>query len=523
MEVTNNTRANYEALLNALKSVSGEDLASENVKDVSVVSNEQGLTITFNTTVDGKEMPIVLEMTPELDAPEGIADESVLGALLEELDGLELAAMTPEESASFAQELLSRVAEKIEEKGLQTSKIQSPDGKSAAATIFNLLEILSLIVEAGQEIKKSAAQMKAADNELQAQSYERQATKTMAMAEVAKQQGTKYMLISLSMMVASAAASIGVGVASAAKGVLAETKAAGVAADMSKNASNSNVNGVGITTSAGKAAAGKLPEGVTVDTIKSAFTNDRAVIDARGKLENTNTQLANAESLVATKQGALDTALEQHPPVEGQPEHEAVVAARAELAQAQEGLQTAKTNFAEAKAEFRDAVLNVKEKFDSEYVNSPKADQKAKYNEMVVANEIAFKTLKTETVGQGANQQNVMSALDIGKIANGCDKAFRVAKQGENHWVMAAIGTGAQFVGQLGQTLNQHWQAEVNYQAQAGQADAQIEQADATRKQKAYDEDKELASSGQDIIDSARQTMQKTYESSHQTTREIFG
>ena len=92
----------------------------------------------------------------------------------------------------------------------------------------------------------------------------------------------------------------------------------------------------------------------------------------------------------------------------------------------------------------------------------------------------------------------------------------------ESHWKLQAASQFGQFLGQTGTILSQHWQSKVNYQAQSDAAKAQQLQAESTRKQNDYDEDKSLEDSGQQIINAAQQTMSKVYEGEHETNRQIF-
>ena len=149
---------------------------------------------------------------------------------------------------------------------------------------------------------------------------------------------------------------------------------------------------------------------------------------------------------------------------------------------------------------------------------------------MVVANEFAMKTLKgtevavTEDDGiRVQHQEKILNSSDCGKIVASADKAHRANLKDENHFILTALASGGTFVGQLAQTLNQGWQSEVSYQAQLDGADAQREQAEASREQKDYDETKGLEDSAQEMINAALQTIQKSYESQHEATKEIFG
>lgn len=527
MQVTNNTQANMDALIAAFKDIDASKLSAAGVKDVSVVSNDKGFEISFNTTVDGKEMPVRLSLAPELETPDGVADEVALGTLVERLETLDISEMAGDEAAEFMNEVLARVAERIQETGLASTQVPSSNGR-LNTTLFNLLEIMSLICQVGQEIKSASKSIKAADNEMQAQAYERQAEKTMAMAEAAKELSNKYMIVSVVMLTVSAAVSVGAGLAISTKGAHAETKASGVAKDMSNAVMNDTkpVNMNQLTTSQG-VRAGKQVGAQRVDAIKAEFQNDPAIVEARA-------EYAAAVNDVAAKQQTLEgrtQALEnfksgaQNPPTKMESEMIADAQNRVDTAAAK--LAEAKARVPDAKAKFQQAVMDVKGKYDSLYVNAPKADAKQLKAEMTVANEFAMKTLKgTEvTVGEGANarSQAILSSNDTGKIAATAANVHRANLKNETHNFLMALSAGAQAMGQLGNTLSQYWQSEVNYKAQSEAADAQREQAEAVRQQKDYDESKDLESAAQDIISAARQTMQKAYESQHEATREIFG
>ena len=527
MQVSNNTKANMEALIAAFQNIDAGKLSATGATDISVVSGENGLTISFNTTVDGKTMPVTLALSPELEMPEGAADEVALGTLIEKMGTLNVSEMTEDEAVQFMNEVLEKVAEKIQEKGLQSTTLPSKPGASNQ-TLFNLLEVLSLICEVAQEIKKTSKNIKAADNEMQAQAYERQATKTEAMAATAKEMGNKYMIISVCMLAASAAASIGAGVAGAVKGGLAETKASGVEADMSKSVMNSSgeVSMTTLTTHSGK-SAGNAIGADRVNAISNDFANNPAISNAKSEYQaavNTESEKAQTLQTEQTELARLKTEAGPNPSNEQQ---QAIDAQQVRVDTAKTQLDDAKTATAVAKQKFVNSVMDVKGKYDSAYVNAPKAEQAAKKNEMVVANEFAMKTLKgTEiTVGDGENaqQQTILNSTDCGKIASSAAKTHRAHLSAENHYIIAALAAGGTFVGQLGQTLSQNWQSEVNYQAQMDSADAQREQAEASRKQKDYEESKDIEGSAQDIINAANQTIQKAYESQHDATREIFG
>ena len=527
MQVSNNTKANMEALIAAFQNIDAGKLSATGATDISVVSGDKGLTISFNTTIEGKTMPVTLALSPELEMPEGTADEVALGTLIEKMGTLNVSEMTEDEAVQFMNEVLEKVAEKIQEKGLQSTTLPSKPGASNQ-TLFNLLEVLSLICEVAQEIKKTSKNIKAADNEMQAQAYERQATKTEAMAATAKEMGNKYMIISVCMLAASAAVSIGAGVAGAVKGGLAETKASGVEADMSKSVMNSSgeVSMTTLTTHSGK-SAGNAIGADRVNAISNDFANNPAISNAKSEYQaavNTESEKAQTLQTEQTELARLKTEAGPNPSNEQQ---QAIDAQQVKVDTAKTQLDDAKTATAVAKQKFVNSVMDVKGKYDSAYVNAPKAEQAAKKNEMVVANEFAMKTLKgTEiTVGDGENaqQQTILNSTDCGKIASSAAKTHRAHLSAENHYLIAALAAGGTFVGQLGQTLSQNWQSEVNYQAQMDSADAQREQAEASRKQKDYEESKDIEGSAQDIINAANQTIQKAYESQHDATREIFG
>lgn len=527
MQVSNNTKANMEALIAAFQNIDAGKLSATGATDISVVSGDKGLTISFNTTVEGKTMPVTLALSPELEMPEGTADEVALGTLIEKMGTLNVSEMTEDEAVQFMNEVLEKVAEKIQEKGLQSTTLPSKPG-ATNQTLFNLLEVLSLICEVAQEIKKTSKNIKAADNEMQAQAYERQATKTEAMAATAKEMGNKYMIISVCMLAASAAVSIGAGVAGAVKGGLAETKASGVEADMSKSVMNSSgeVSMTTLTTHSGK-SAGNAIGADRVNAISNDFSNNPAISNAKSEYQAAvNNESSKAQNL-QTEQTELARLKTEAGPNPSNEQQQAIDAQQVKVDTAKTQLDDAKTATAVAKQKFVNSVMDVKGKYDSAYVNAPKAEQAAKKNEMVVANEFAMKTLKgTEiTVGDGENaqQQTILNSTDCGKIASSAAKTHRAHLSAENHYLIAALAAGGTFVGQLGQTLSQNWQSEVNYQAQMDSADAQREQAEASRKQKDYEESKDIEGSAQDIINAANQTIQKAYESQHDATREIFG
>ena len=508
MQISNNTQASLEAMLNALRSVDGDQLASEKVKDVSIVSGaDGGITVTFNALVDGTETPMTISLTPELEAPDGVADNEVIGDILAKLEGLNVDEMTPEESAAFMREILTSVAEKIAAKGgLDSAQVPAKNTKGSA-TLFNLLEVLSLIVEAGQELKKSSRMMRAANNEMQAQAFERQASKTMATASAAKAQTQQYALISMAVMVASALTAVGAGAYGALKGGASETKALGVEANMSKSIfskESGTLNMDAVTSAAGLKAAAKLDPAV-VNSIKNDFAANPAILKAK-------TDFTTATAEVNTARAELNTAMEAN---NNNPEAQAVKTAQAKLDTAMAKLDT-------AKQDFKDAVGTVKSSYDNAYINEldPAAKETA-YNKMVVANEFAMKELATGK-SAGENGVPILSKQDLGKIAHTAKRNFGISVKAEQHWGVAALATTAAAGGQLAGAMNQMWQSDVNFEAQNGMADAQKEQANATREQNEYDLSKSLEDSGQGLIDALIRTLSKLYESQHQTTREIF-
>ena len=542
MQVNTNVRANIDALISTLKDVSGEDLATANVKDVSVTSNDNGLTITFKTVVDGVERPIVLAMTPELDAPDGATDQVAMEELISKLDAIDVTGMTKGEAIEFVQELIDRLAEKIQASGgLKTTQLPSTSGTSGSATLFNLLEILTLLVEVGQEIKNSAKAIKASDNEMQAQAYERQAELTMAMAEAAKEQSSKYLTISVVMMACSAAVSVGAGIYGATKAALPETKAAGNESNMAHTVQNMEVNAGNvhnITTKSGLAAVQQLPEG-RLNDIKATFENNpdinnakSACITAQDDIRTASNDVSIASQRLTEAETAHQAALESY---NSAPEGEQKQLAQQVLDQKTQKLNEARTNLDAAKGrleaangrleagkvKFQDAVTNVMDKFKSSYTGAAKADQNVKLAELTVANELGFKMLKGETI-PGDNNQTFLNDVSFGKMVTASSASYRKAMGSESHWKMQATAQVGQFLGQLSTALHQHWQTEVNYQAQSESAKAQRMQAEATRMQNQYDEDKDLESSGQNIIDTANQTISKVYEGEHETTRNIF-
>ncbi len=524
MQVSSNAQANLEALIAAFQGVEGNQLSAEGVTDISVVNNgDTNLVITFNMTVNGETVPVTFSLSPELEEPDGVADELALETLLSRLDSLSLSEMTSTQAVSFMNAVIEKAADRIRTEGMKSTV------GTRNLTLFNLLEVLTLICDVAQEIKRTSKNIKASDNEMQAQAYERQATKTEAMAEVAKEMGTTYMIVSVCMLAVSALVSIGAGVVGAVKGSLAGTKASGVESDMSSKIMNSSgeVDMNALTTFTGKRAGGSIGT-ERVNAIKSDFADNPGIANAKSDYQTAvNTQAAKARNL-ETKQGELAQLKEnagEHPTDEQQ---QAIDAKQGEVDAAQQQLDDAKTATAEAKQEFVDSVMAVKGKYDSAYVNSTDAERGAKQDEMVVANELAMKTLKgtevTVTDGEDVqSQQTILNSTDCGKIVASAAKAHRANLKDENHYILSALASGGTFIGQLGQTLNQGLQSKVSYQAQLDGADAQREQAEASRKQKDYDESKALEEASQEMINAARQTMQKSYESQHEAAKEIFG
>ena len=502
-------RANIIALQQALKGVDGGNLASANVKDVSLASNDAGLTITFNAVVDGVETPVVISMAPELDPPEGSVDEVATETLLEKLDALDISDMTSEEATAFMQELLEKTVEKMQEKGLLSTTVPankrlgaSADGGSpttGGATFFNLLEVLSLIVKVAQDLKKSAKSIKASESEEQALAYERQATKMTNMAEAAKDMGLKYTVVSAVLLGISALVSVGAGVVGAAKGFLSETKANGVAAD----ASNKVMGGPDLTNDSLTAQNMTVEPKVEAKLGADQGAQQAAVTEIRDAFTGADSPVTKAKTEYQTAVNRFESMQANDPQ---RPAAQAAVA--------------------EKKAGFINAVMEVKGRYDADYVADPSSVNEAK---MAVANEFAMKTLKGTQVdvtrqGQAQPQtEHILNENDCAKIRNTCDKTYRTALKEENHYVISAVGAGAMHVGQLMQMINQHGQSETSYEAQGKAAEAQLEQSDATRKEKDYDETKSLEDAAQAVIDAARQTMQKAYESQHEATREIFG
>ena len=534
--IDTNMQANLRALQEALKGVDAGKLASEGVKDVSVSTNDAGLTITYNATVNGVTVPVVIAASPELDAPAGASNDASLGDLIGKLGTLNVAEMSSKEAVAFAQSLLASVVDTLQTKGLRTATVTDPLGSApgangagglhkltrpggddagpkplgsskddrpvtSGATLFNLLEILTLIVETGQELKKTAKDIKAAESERQAKAYEDQASETLAMANVAKEEGYKYTVISACMMAVSAAASIGAGIFSA-KMASPGTKASGVTSDMANVVMDekATVNFDEVTTDAGKASAKFLNR--PKEPAEGVELADMAQPAQPNRVDEIKGDFANNPKIVAARD-AYKAALEKDPPASAE-------------------------EIAKAKDAYVSAVMSVKDKYEAAYVNAPASETDTKYHEMAVANEFAMKHLKgdTVTVSQNGGEPREVSILDrqdcIG-IKGACAKAYKTAQAGESDYRVTAVATGAPLFGQLANVLNQHWQSSVSYTAQSQSATAQEKSAEATRADKDYDMTKQLEDSAQSVIDAARQTMSKAYESQREATREIFG
>jgi len=542
MQVNPQTQVNMQAIIDALKDISGDSLATGNVKDVQVATTADGLTISFNAMVDGELKPIVLALTPELDAPEGASDQFAIETLISKLDELQVDDMTQEEAANFMKEVIDKLVEKIQANGgLTTTEIPSSKGSGGSATLFNLLEVLTLLVQVGQEMKNAAKAVKAADNEAQAQTYERAADLTMAMAEAAKSQNSRNLAISITMMVVSAAVSVGAACYGAAKAAMPATKAAESQAKMANAVQNSNTNvenfTTTLTTKTGVSAGNAIGE-QRVGEIRSDFQQNAEINAARAEVAAAKIAVNEASTNVANRQETvnnLETVIaanqelaQQMPPGEARTALENQIAerqtqldtARTDLANAKTTLDQANTRLDRARSGFQDAVQNVMDKYATSYTGAKKADQSAKLNEMQVANEFGMKMLKCDKIG-GTNE-TIMTDVSFGKVVTQSDASFRAAMRGESHWKLQAAVQIGQLGGQVSTTLSQHWQSQVNYEAQGKQADAQKSQAEGTRKQNDYEEDKKLEDSADQVIQAANQTMLKAFDSEHQTTREIF-
>ena len=306
MQVNGNTQVNMQALIDSLKGISGDSLATANVKDVKVDALDNGLTISFNAMVDGKEKPIVLALTPELDAPEGASDQFAIETLVSKLNELDVGDMTQEEATNFMKEGIDRLVEKVQAQGgLTTTEVPSSKGTSGSATLFNLLEVLTLLVQVGQEMKNAAKAVKAADNEAQAQSYERAAELTRAMATAAKEQNSRNLMISVVMMVASAAVSIGAAAYGAVKAAMPSTKAAESQATMATTVQNSNTTQENFATTLTTKAGVKAGDAIGTDAvngIKSDFQNNAEINAARAEVAAAKIAVNEATTIVESKQ-----------------------------------------------------------------------------------------------------------------------------------------------------------------------------------------------------------------------------
>ena len=538
----NNMQANLRALQEAFKNVDDGKRATESVKDVSVAANDAGLTISYSTTVNGATVPVVISASPELDAPAKSSDGATLGDLIGKLGTLNVAEMSSKEALAFAKSLLTSVVETLQTQGLRTTTVTETAGSGAAApgahtltrtgsdgsspkplggsddnttvtsgaTLFNLLEILTLIVKTGQALKKSAKDIKAAESERQAQAYEEQASLTLAMADAAKEEGLKYTVISACMMAVSAAASIGSGIYGA-KMASPGTKSSGVASEMANVVMDQKtpVNFDAATTNGGKASKNFLnrtqPGGPASASPSDAGTELPEMAPGAqrpSRMDEIKGDFANNPKIVAARD-AYKAALEKTDPPATEEE------------------------ISKAKDAYVSAVMGVKNRYDSAYVNASASDADTKYHEMVVANEFAMKHLKGDTVTVSKNgvstEQTILDRQDCIAIKSACAKEYKTAQAGESDYRVTAVATGAPLVGQLANVLNQYWQANVSYTAQSQSASAQEKSADATRADKDYEETKNLEQSAQSVIDAARQTMTKAYESEREAVREIFG
>ena len=536
---TSSMQANLRALQEALKNVDDGKYASE-IKDVSVAANDAGLTISYVAKVNGTTVPIVISTSPELDAPTKSPDGASLGELIEKLGTLNVAEMSSEDAEAFAKDLLTALVETIQTQGLRTTTVTESGGSGAAApgqhtlkrtgkdgsgptplgssgdnttvtsgaTLFNLLEILTLIVETGQKLKKATKDIKAAEAERQAKAYEDQASETLTMANVAKSEGLKYTVISACMMAVSAAASIGSGIVGA-KAVSSGTKASGVASQMANEVLDTKTSASldTATTTAGKASTNFLNR---TQPTRAAAAGDMEVEMGEmapgqqrpSRVDEIKGDFANNPQIVAAR-NAYKAALEKTEPP-ATPEE-----------------------IAKAKDDYVSAVMAVKGKYDAAYVNASPGDADAKYHEMVVANEVAMKHLKVDTVSvtkDGATTvRPILTPQDRVAIKSACAKAYKTDMAGESDYRVAAVAAGGPIIGQLANVLNQHWQSSVSYKAQSDMASAQEKSAEATRADKDYEDTKNLEQSAQSVIDAARQTMAKAYESERDAVREIFG
>ena len=535
--IDTNMQANLRALQDALTNVDDGKRATESVKDVSVAANDAGLTISYVAKVNGATVPVVISASPELDAPTKSSDGASLGDLIGKLGTLNVAEMSSKEALSFAESLLSAVVETLQTQGLRTTTVTEPAGPGPAApgthtlkrtgtdgsepkplgssgdnttvtsgaTLFNLLEILTLIVETGQALKKAAKDIKAAESERQAKAYEDQASLTLAMADAAKSEGMKYTAISACMMAVSAAASIGSGIYGA-KMASPGTKSSGVASDMANVVMDEKtaVNFDATTTAGGQASANFLNRTQGNHAAEGVELGEMAQPAQPSRVDEIKGDFANNPKIVAAR-NAYKAALEKTNP----PSTEAEIVA--------------------AKDAYVSAVMGVKGKYDAAYVNASKGDADTKYHEMVVANEFAMKHLKGDTVdvslGGAATPTKtpILDRQDCIAIKSSCAKAHKTDQAGESDYRVTAVATGAPLIGQLANVLNQYWQSNVSYTAQSKSASAQEKSADATRADKDYEETKNLEQSAQSVIDAARQTMSKAYESEREAVREIFG
>ena len=532
-------QTNLRALQEALANVDEGKRASESVKDVTIAANASGLTISYSATLNGVTVPVVISMSPELDAPAKIADGVALGNLIGKLAALNVAEMSDKEALAFAKNVFASVAETIQTKGLRTVTVPPGAGSDATApgahtikrtgtdgsgpqplgssgdstavtsgaTLFNLLEILTLIVETGQKLKKAAKDIKATEIEQQAKAYEDQATLTRTMADTAQQMGLTYTIITGCMLGLSAVASVAAGIGTA-KLASPGTKASGVAADMANVIMDEKtpVNFDVVTSDAGKASRNFL------NRTQPARAADPAEVEMgemapgpqrSSRVDEIKDDFANNPKIVAAR-NAYKAALEKSNP----PSTEAEIA--------------------KAKDDYVSAVMDVKGRYDAAYVHASKSDSDTKRHEMVVANEFAMKHLKGDTVtvsrnGAEPTQTTILDRRDCMAIQSACTKAHKTDQAGESSWKWTAVATGAPMLGQLANIINQQLQASVSYTAQGESASAQEKQAEASRDDKGYDMTKQLEDSAQSVIDAARQTMAKAYESEREAVREIFG
>ena len=536
---TSSMQANLQALQEALKKVADDKYASE-IKDISVASNDAGLTISYVAKVNGATVPIVIAAPPELDSPTKSPDGASLGELIEKLGTLNVAEMSSADAEAFAKSLVASLVETIQAQGLRTTTVTESGGSDAAApgqhtlkrtgkdgsgptplgssgdnttvtsgpTLFNLLEILTLIVETGQKLKKATKDIKAAEAERQANAYEEQAKETLTMASVAKETGLEFTIISGFMLGVSALASIGPGIYSA-RNPSAGTKASGVASDMASAVfdSKTQVNLDDVTTTSGQASV-KFLNGTKGDHaeegVEMAEVGQPAQPAQPSRVDEIKGDFANNPKIVAAR-NAYKAALEKTEPPSTEEE------------------------IAKAKNDYVSAVMAVKGKYDAEYVNAPESDSDVKYNEMVIANEFAMKHLKGDTVSvtlageTEPTDQPILTSQDRNAIKAASTKAYKTDLAGEGSYRLTALATSGPIIGQLANVLNQYFQSSVSYKAQSDTATAQEKSAEATRADKDYEDTKNLEQSAQSVIDAARQTMSKAYESERDAVREIFG